>query len=144
MKEHLKKIFLPMLLTASMVVLFLSAGNNMAQAKNNTIRYNNNVFTKKLYRNTNKITFRYTAAKDKKTIKKVYALLAKMKLQVVQPDIDEPKKVGTVSVVIQTKNKGKKKFVFQGDELFVGSKTYTIIQNNPLDGLRKIYQSIRK
>ena len=51
--------------------------NNIAQAKNDSIQYNNKVFTKKLYKNTAKITFRYTDAKSKKMIKKVYALLAK-------------------------------------------------------------------
>ena len=81
MKTYGKNILLRVFLASSIIILFLSAGNNIAQAKNDSIQYNNKVFTKKLYKNTAKITFRYTDAKSKKMIKKVYVLLAKMKLE---------------------------------------------------------------
>ncbi len=115
MKTYGKNILLRVFLASSIIILFLSAGNNIAQAKNDSIQYNNKVFTKKLYKNTAKITFRYTDAK-----------------------------VGFVTVTIETKNNKKKKFVFQGDEMHVGSKKYIITENNPLDEIREIYQSIRK
>lgn len=144
MKTYGKNILLRVFLASSIIILFLSAGNNIAQAKNDSIQYNNKVFTKKLYKNTAKITFRYTDAKSKKMIKKVYALLAEMKLEGKELDKNEPKKVGFVTVTIETKNNKKKKFIFQGDEMHVGSKKYIIAENNPLDEIREIYQSIRK
>lgn len=143
-KTYVKNILLYIFLASSIMLLFLLIGNNMAQAKNNSIRYNNKVFTKKLYQNTDKITFRFTDAKDKKTVKKVYALLAKMKLENKDPDKNEPKKVGFVSITIQTKNKKKKKFVFQDNEMHIDSEKYIITKNNPLDEISKIYQSLRK
>lgn len=71
-------------------------------------------------------------------------LLAKMKLKGKDSGINEPKKVGFVTVTIETKNKKKKKFVFQDDEMHVGSKKYVITKNNPLNEIREIYQSLRK
>ena len=119
MKTYGKNILLRVFLASSIIILFLSAGNNIAQAKNDSIQYNNKVFTKKLYKNTAKITFRYTDAKSKKMIKKVYVMIKKMKLEGKELDKNEPKKVGFVTVTIEAKNNKKKKKAikkFQKDE----------------------------
>ena len=76
------------------VISAMSVGSAV-KASDDTIQYNNKVFTKKLYKNTKKIGFGSDgnqAIKDKKTVKKVYALLAKMKLKEKEPNPNEKRK----------------------------------------------------
>lgn len=135
------------ILAVAMIISVISAAStdSMAKAKKDTIQYNNKVFTKKLYKNTEKIGFGPDGSrfvKDKKTIKKVYKLLAKMELKTRQPKPDEEIKVGFVSVSIYTKDGKLKKYSFTGDNMNCGTKKYTIIKNYPIDKIRKIYDTV--
>ena len=111
-----KKVIISIILSFAMILSassVLSVGS-VAKASGGTIQYNNKVFTKKLYKNTKKIGFGSDGSqviKDKKIVKKIYMLLAKMELEEKEPDPIEEIKVGFVTVVIHTKN-GKKVFLF--------------------------------
>jgi len=113
----------------------------VAQAEKDAIQYSNGVFTKKLYKNTKKIKFFNKITKDKNKVKKIYALLAKMKLQQFKPDPDEPVKCGFVSITIYTKKNEMKRYSFQGDRMSTNSKKYKIIENYPIDAIREIFNS---
>jgi len=137
-----KKVFISVVLSFAMIISVISVAsvNNAAKASGGAIQYNNKVFTKKLYKNTKKIGFGSDGSqviKDKKTVKKVYALLAKMKLKEKEPDPIEEIKVGFVTVAIHTKNGKKKYFRFQGNEM---ENKYIITKNYPIDKIRKIYE----
>ena len=57
--------------------------NSIAKTKSNNTLYKNPVFTKKLYQQTKNIGFGSDGsilAKDKKTVKQIYKLLATMKI----------------------------------------------------------------
>ena len=75
---------------------------------------------------------------DKKYVKKVYKLLAKMELEE-QTERDGEQKAGFVTLVIRRKDGTEKTFTFQGDVMSTGSKSYTIVKNNPLKKLHEIY-----
>ncbi len=138
---NLKKVIISLILSFAMVLSVLSVTlvGNTAEA-GGAIQYNNNVFTKKLYKNTKKIGFGSDGSQviqDKKTVKKVYALLAKMELKVKKPNPMEDSKDGFVTLVIHTKNGKKKWFYFQGNEII---NKYIITKNYPIDKIRKIYE----
>jgi len=141
-KMNYKKVIVSFILSFAMIISAISVVpvGGVAKASGGTIQYNNKVFTKKLYKNTKKIGFGSDGSqviKDKKTVKKVYALLAKMKLKEKEPDPIEEIKVGFVTVVIHTKNGKKKTYTFQGDEM---DGKYIITKNHPIDKIRKIYE----
>lgn len=138
MKPNYKKVIVSAILSFAMILSVISVGST-AEANGGTIQYNNKIFTKKLYKNTKKIGFGSDGSqiiKDKKTVRKVYALLAKMKLEVEEPDPNEEIKAGFVIVVIYTKNGTKKGYTFQGDKM---NNKYIITKNYPIDKIRKIY-----
>ena len=92
-----KKVIVSVILSFAMILSVISAMpvGSAAKASDDTIQYNNKVFTKKLYKNTKKIGFGSDgnqAIKDKKTVKKVYELLAKMKLKEKEPNPNEKRK----------------------------------------------------
>ena len=141
-----KKVIISAILSLAMILSVISIipEGSTAKASSDIIQYNNNVFTKKLYKNTKKIGFGpdgSRVAKDKKTVKKVYALLAKMELEEKEPDPIEEIKVGFVTVVIHTKNGKKKYFRFQGNEI---ENKYIITKNYPIDKIGKIYEKIKR
>ena len=136
-----KKVIICIVLAFAMILSVISVASvdNAAKASDGTIQYNNKVFTKKLFKNTKMIGFGSDGSqviKDKKTVKKVYGLLAKMKLKAKKPDPMEEIKAGFVTVVIHTKNGKKKWFRFQGNEI---ENKYIITENYPIDKIRKIY-----
>ncbi len=141
-----KKIIIRIIFTLTIMVSIMSTipVNSIAKTKSNSTLYKNPVFTKKLYQQTKNIGFGSDGsilAKDKKTVKQIYKLLATMKLQIQKHPSDEPK-MGFTSLVIHTKNGKMKTFLFSGDELSIGTKVYTITQNNPLEKLHEIYGHI--
>lgn len=142
MKTNLKTIALSIVMAGTIAITsILSApAGSMAQAKADKIQYNNTVFTNKLYKKTAMIEFANKKAKDKKTIKKVYKLLANMKLEKKEPD--GKIRYGFVSVILQTKKGKKLTYFFQNGEIHFNSKQYIVVENDPLDGIRKIYKSI--
>ncbi len=125
------------------------AGSNIAAteadaSQSSTIQYNNNVFTKKLYKKTKKIGFGSDGsmiAKDAETVKKVYALLAKMKLEINEDPHFEASD-GFTAIVIYTKAGNKKTYTFAGGCMHRMKKSYQIIKHNPIKKIRKIYESI--
>ncbi len=138
MRQNCKKVIVSVILSFAMILSAISVGST-AEANSGTIQYNNKIFTKKLFKNTKKIGFGSDGSqiiKDKKTVRKVYALLAKMKLKVEEPDPNEEIKAGFVSVVIHTKSGKKKTYIFQGDKM---DNKYIITKNHPIDKIRKIY-----
>lgn len=146
MKKNTKNVIFSVAMASLLTITFIPPvpTASATQPKKSTIQYNNEVFTKKLYKNTTKIKFCYTITKDKKIIKKVYALLAKMKLKQKELNPSEPKKAGFVSIFIYTKNNKIKGYSFQADQVSTDSKKYTITENDPLDKIREIYNSIKK
>jgi len=143
-KQNYKKVIVSVILSFAMIISIFSVVpvGSIAEASGGTIQYNNKIFTKKLYKNTKKIGFGSDGSqviKDKETVKKVYALLAKMKLKLKVPDPNEEIKDGFVAVVIHTKNGKKKTYTFQGDEM---DGKYIIIKNHPIDKIRKIYRAL--
>lgn len=72
MKQIVKKYILPLILVCCIIVSLVIPvpAASAAQVEKGAIQYNNNVFTKKLYKNTAKIKFCYTITKNKKVIKK--------------------------------------------------------------------------
>lgn len=142
MEQNYKRVIVSVILSLAMIMSVISTVSisNIAKASGDTIQYNNKVFTKKLYKNTKKIGFGPRVAKDKKTVKKVYALLAKMELKVKEPNPNEERKVGFVTVVIHTKDGKKKTYAFQGNEM---DRKYIITKNQPIDKIRKIYEEVK-
>ncbi len=143
-KRFVKKI-LSVILIAAMVIPMLSAvpTGNMAQAKANGIEYRNNVFSKKLYKDTKKISFvsdSSMTAKDRQTIKKIYRLLAGMELEV-DKNADGLIKNDCVDLVINKKNGVKRTYTFKGDLMYTGNKAYKI-KKNPINQIRNIYDSL--
>ena len=137
-----KKVIISIVLAFAMILSVISVASvdNTAKASGDTIQYNNKVFTKKLYKNTKKIGFGSDGSqdiKDKKTVKKVYALLAKMKLRQKVLNLNGASKDGFVTVVIHTKNDKKKTYTFQGNEM---DGKYIITKNHPIDKIREIYE----
>lgn len=65
-----------------------------------------------------------------------------MKLERKEPNPDEPKKVGFVSIIIYTKKNKTKRYSFQGDQMRTDSKRYSIIEDYPIDEIREIFQSL--
>ncbi len=144
MKTNLKKKVLSIVMASTIAITsILSASTvNTAQAKADKIQYNNTVFTNKLYKKTAMIEFANKKTKDKKTIKKIYKLLANMKLEKKEPDGEI--RYGFVSVILQTKKGKKLPYFFQNGEVHFNSKQYIVVENDPLDGIRKIYNSIKR
>ncbi len=144
-EEKYKKVIVSVILSFAMILSVISAMSvgSAVKASDDTIQYNNKVFTKKLYKNTKKIGFGpdgSRVAKDKKTVKKVYALLAKMELEAKEPDPNEAIKAGFVAVVIHTKDGKKKNYLFQGNEI---NRKYIITKNHPIDKIRAIYRKVK-
>ena len=107
----------------------------------NNIQYNNKLFTKTLYKNTEKIGFGSDGSsviKDKKKIKKVYKLLAGMKLK--KYTGSEESTEGFVTLVIHKKNGKKMVYTFSGDTITKKEK-YQIIGESPVDKIREIFIS---
>ena len=88
MKTNLKKTVLSIVMAGTMAITCMlpATAESTAQAESNKIQYHNNLFTNKLYKKTAVIEFGNKKTKDKKTIKKVYKLLANMKLEKKEPD----------------------------------------------------------
>ena len=120
MKTNLKKTVLSIVMAGTMAITCMlpATAESTAQAESNKIQY------------------------DKKTIKKVYKLLANMKLEKKEPD--GKIRYGFVYVTLQTKKGKKLTYFFQNGEVHINSKQYTVVENNPLDGIRKIYKSIKR
>lgn len=126
-----------------LAVISMASIDCIAKSKSDTIQYNNKVFTKKLYKNTEKIGFGSDGSiiiEDPKTVKKVYKLLAKMNLKTVKKE-NEEQKDGFVIVVIHTKNGKEKTYAFAGDQMVSGTKKYTITKNNPIHKIQKLLES---
>lgn len=142
MRQRVKRAVLSAVLAFAVVLTALTVmPESEAQAKSKGIIYNNEVFTKKLYKKTREIGFGSDGSlliSDQKYMKKVYKLLAKMELEE-KTESDGEKKAGFVTLVIHKKNGTKKTFTFQGNEISSGGKTYTIVKNNPLKKLQEIY-----
>ena len=144
MKTNLKAIALSIVMAGTLAItsiLHVSIENTV-QAKSNKIQYNNSIFTDKLYKKTAMIEFNNKKTKDKKTIKKVYKLLANMKLETKEPD--GKIRYGFVYVTLKTKKGKKLTYFFQNGEVHTESKEYIIVDNDPLDGIRKIYKSMKR
>lgn len=136
-----KKVIIGVALALVMILSVISvvSVNNTEKASGSSVQYNNKVFTKKLYKDTEKIGFGSDGSqiiKDKKTVKKVYTLLAKMKLRPKVLNLNGAGKDGFVTVVIHTKNGKKKTYTFQGKEM---DGKYIITKNHPIDKIREIY-----
>ncbi|MCI8771130.1 MAG: hypothetical protein HFH73_08285 [Lachnospiraceae bacterium] len=135
----MKKYFKIMVFSVVIISIFFAPLNSVAQAKNNDMQYNNKIFTKKEYKKTVMIDFNGMRTRDKKVIKKVYALLAKMKLK--EANQNEPIKVGFVYLILHMKNGSKKRVSFVNSQMNTTSKKYIIVKNDPLDKIRKIFES---
>ena len=144
MKTNLKQTVLSIVMAGTMAITCMlpATAESTAQAESNKIQYHNNLFTNKLYKKTAVIEFGNKKTKDKKTIKKVYKLLANMKLEKKEPD--GKIRYGFVYVTLQTKKGKKLTYFFQNGEVHINSKQYTVVENNPLDGIWKIYKSIKR
>ena len=103
-------------------------------------QYQNEVFTKALYKKTVKIGFgaKSCVVKDKKTVKKAYELLSGMALT-------QAAKKGNFNnaekITLYLKNGKTKNYSLTEKSLTNGKKTYTIVKNNPLDKLREIFKA---
>ena len=141
-----KKVSISVVLVFAMILSVISVASvdNAAKASGGTIQYNNKVFTKKLFKNTKMIGFGSDGSqviKDKKTVKKVYALLAKMKLRQKVLNLNGASKDGFVTMVIHTKNGKKKTYTFQGNEM---DGKYIITKNHPIDKIGEIYEALEE
>ena len=105
MKTNLKKTVLSIVMAGTMAITCMlpATAESTAQAESNKIQYHNNLFTNKLYKKTAVIEFGNKKTKDKKTIKKVYKLLANMKLEKKEPD--GKIRYGFVYVTLQTRGR---------------------------------------
>ncbi len=142
MRRNMKRAVWCVVLTFAIALTALTVmPGKWAQAKSGGITYNNKVFTKKLYKKTQVIGFGADGSlliSDKKYVKKVYKLLAKMELEE-QTERDGEQMAGFVTLVLRRKDGTEKTFTFQGDVMSTGSKSYTIVKNNPLKKLHEIY-----
>ncbi len=129
----------PYILIAGLLLLLLSVpGIGILQAKNSTMQYNNNVFTKKLLQNTKAIRCGKTekaAVKINQPLKETYALLAKMKLSASKGSQTAKQDGLCATLVLAKKNGSKAIYTIQGNTLQKGKKTYTITKHNPLKKL---------
>ena len=144
MRLNLKRAILGAVLMIAIAFTAVTAGvpGCEARAKSNGITYKNEIFTKNLYKKTQKIGFGADGSlllADKKYVKKVYKLLAKMELKEADNKDGEQSKSGFVTLVIHKKGGGKKTYTFCGDKLRTGTKVYTIVKNNPVKKLQEIY-----
>lgn len=113
-----------------------------AQAKGKEIACSNEVFTKELYKKTRVIGFGPDGdllISDKKYVKKIYRLLAKMELEEQEKDGGVLKKDECATLVIRQKNGKEKTFTFRGNTMYAGGKAYAIVKHNPLEKLKKLY-----
>jgi len=143
--SHIRKIISCALLAAAMLLPLLSPAlsKSSVQAQGSSITYNNSIFTKKLYKNTEKIGLGPDGScivQDKKTVKKIYTLLAGMKLKAKTQD--SGKETGAFRVVLHKKNGKKLTCSFLKHELTIKNKAYAITKNNPLKALDAIYSSL--
>ncbi len=122
------------LLIAAMLIPMLSAASvgSTAWAEESTVLYQNDVFTKRLYKTVAKIGFGSDGSMivdDRQTIRKVYGLLAGMRLKAknnTKKNTENEKKAAAVAVVLYKKDGSKKTYTFTGDLMRTGKKTYTI------------------
>lgn len=146
-KKRLVRSAICMTLIAAMLFPLLSGAvaGSMAQAKTNDISYLNTVFTKKLYLNTKKIGFGsddLTVTEDAQTVKKVYGLLANMKLKEVKnTGTNTNKKQQETLLVLYKKNGNKKTYAFYNNRMRTGRKEFAIQKNHPVDAIQTIFES---
>ncbi len=137
------------LLIAAMLIPMLSAASvgSTAWAEESTVLYQNDVFTKRLYKTVAKIGFGSDGSMivdDRQTIRKVYGLLAGMRLKAknnTKKNTENEKKAAAVAVVLYKKDGSKKTYTFTGDLMRTGKKTYTIKKNNPAGEIREIFET---
>lgn len=144
LKQKLKKTLLGTLIAATALTALAPATLSYSEAKSKqSTTYQNEVFTKALYKKTSKIGFGpdgSTVASDKPTVKKVYRLLSKMKLKV-NKKASKLDKDGFVQVTLYKKDGKMKDYQFTGNLMYSGKKIYTVVKNNPVEKLQKIFQT---
>lgn len=145
LKQSMKKTITGMLIAATALTSLAPStlAHSETSSKKTETLYQNEVFTKALYKKTVKIKYtsnKSSIVKDKPTIKKVYHLLSKMKLNQNKTDFTDQKN-SYVQVTLYKKDGKTKKYRFNGSLMYSGKKTYTIVKNNPLEKLDQIFQT---
>lgn len=143
-KQTLKKALLGTLVAATVLTTLAPATLSYSEAKSKqSATYQNEVFTKALYTKTSKIGFgsdEEAVVNDQPTVKKVYRLLSKMNLKV-NKTAPKKKQNGIVQVTLYQKGGKTRNYRFYNNLMYSGKKVYTIVKNNPLKKLKKIFQT---
>lgn len=142
-KKAIKKAALGMLIVATAFTAPAPAAARAAVKSSQGISWQNEVFTKALYKKTEKIglgTGGGTVVQDQQTVKKAYRLLADMQLKQNQKAPGAPKE-GYVQVTLYLAGGKTKRYQFAGKRMYSAKKTYTIVKNSPLGKLNKIFQA---